>query len=289
MTRASLNLVMGGLIVAIGTGLYLSRETPEPEVPLLAVSEDAITRIEIAHPGQPEIVLRRDGEEWQLVAPVAARADAFEVASLTRLAGLPVRRDVAPEADRAALGLLPPSFEVRLNGQALAFGEREPLSSQRYLAVGERVVLVDNPPGSALDADYSDLVSKQLLPAEAGITRISLPGLTLIREDGRWQSPEAPEAPADQLLSLVEAWQNAQAMWNSTALEVDAAANETAQITLEDGRELLWVIARREPQFELIRPDLRVQHTLSRTLVETLLSLSAPPESPVEAPADSPE
>jgi hypothetical protein len=279
MKRAQLNLAMAGLIAVIGAGLYLSRETPEAEIPLLPLAEEAIDRIDIAHPEQAAIVLQREGDQWRLTAPVQAAADAFEVASLTRLARLPVRRELAADVDRAGLGLSPPDFVIRLNDYALAFGDTEPLSSQRYIGLEDRVVLVDNPPGSALDRDYSDLVSKQLVPPEAVITRITLPGLNLHREDGRWRSPEAPEASADQLLALAEGWRDARAMWNAQALEVDPAVNDTVRIEFEDGQEIEWIIARREPQFELIRADLKVQYTLSRALVDSLLSLPPLPEA----------
>lgn len=289
MKRAQLNLAMVGLIAIIGAGLYFSRETPPEETPLLPLDAEAIDRIEIAHPEQAAIVLSREGDQWRLTAPVQTAADAFEVASLTRLAALPVRREVAGDADADALGLAPPDFVIRLNEHALSFGDIEPLSSQRYIDVDGRVVLVDNPPGSALDRDYSDLVSKQLIPTGAVMNRIALPGLTVIRDDGRWRAPEAPEASADQLVALVDGWRDAKAMWNAEALQVDPAVNDTVRIAFEDGREIEWIIARRDPQFELIRADLNVQYTLSRALVESLLGLPPLPEAAVEEAADAAE
>lgn len=285
MKRAQLNLVMAGLVVALAAGLYLSRETSPEKPPLLPLAAEAITTLEIRHPDAEAIVLRRDGASWQLTAPVQAPADPLEVASLTRLASLPVQRDVDAAVAREDVGLSPPAFEIQLNEHRLAFGGTEPLSAQRYLGLGERVVLVDNPPGSALDADYSDLVSKRLVPPGAVINRLELPGLSLSREEGQWRAAEAPEAGADQLIALVEGWREAQAMWNASALDIDPAANDTVRIGFEDGREITWIIARREPQFELVRPDLKVQHTLSRALVDSLLGLP-PLEAETAAPSD---
>lgn len=286
MKRAHLNLLMLLASGSLAAGLYVSRDKPVPDTPLLSLSADEIHSIVVAHPDEAAIVLERRGDGWHLTAPVEWPADEFEVASLLNLAQVPVRRPIADDVDAAAIGLSPPDYVIQLNDVELQFGGIEPLSYQRFVRVDEaRVALIDNPPGSALDADYSDLIAKALLPIDARIERIELPDFTVERAEPGWTLRGDTVASADQLAALTEGWRTAQAMWNAAALDVDPAVNDQVHITLADGRRLSWIVARREPQLELIRADLKVQYTLSRALVDTLLTLPAP--DPLEPPEAS--
>lgn len=282
MKRTHLNGLLVVAVAGLGAVVWFSREQVAPVEPLTPLTEAAITRLEVAHTGKPAIRLEREGEgPWQLVAPVQARADNLEVNGILSVASLPVKRAVDASVDRAVVGLAPPQYTVTLNDRSLAFGGMEPLAFQRYVDTGDRVVLVDDPPSAALDADYSDLVSKQLVAPEATLVAIETPDLTLTETDGIWQADEHPQASADRMMAVVNGWREAQAMWNG-ALEDDAEApTEFVTLRFADGRQQRYGIARREPQFELVDLERRVRHTLSRALVDTLLQLPAE-----AAPAD---
>src|SRR5690606_20721236 len=133
----------------------------------------------------------------------------FEVASLLGLADTDVKRSLpVAEVDLAELKLDPPQYRITLDDTELAFGDSEPIGHRRYVRNGDQVALVLDPPSAALDADYSDLVAKALVPEAAEIRRIELPGLTLTREGeaGTWTSPEQPDADAARIETLVNAW-----------------------------------------------------------------------------------
>ncbi len=284
MKRQQVNGLLALSVIGLGVTLYVTREQTPPAEPLTALTASTIERIEVAHEGQPAIRLQRDGADWQLTAPVTAPADSLEVNGILNLATLPIKKVVDAGVDPANIGLTPPDYRVTLNDQTLAFGGMEPLAFQRYVQTGGRVLLVDDPPSAALDADFSDLVSKRLLPAAAEIRRIEAPGLTLVRGDAGWTSPQHPDASSDALMAVVEAWRSAQSMWNA-ALEPDTtAAAETVTVHLADGQTRDFGIARREPQLELLDPQQQVRRTLSRALVDTLLQLPTA-DAAVEAAA----
>lgn len=290
MKRSHLNLGLLVMVAGLGATLYFTREQPPPPEPLTAMTPDAIDRVEVAHEGHPLIRLERSGTEWWLRAPVEAPADRLEVNGILTVASLPVKKRVDAGVDPAAVGLTPPTYTVTLNDQVLRFGGMEPLAFQRYVGIGDQVVLVDDPPSAALDADFSDLVSKQLVSTDAALQRIEVPGMTLEKGADGWTSPEHPDAASDALVAVVEGWRTAQAMWNAALEPGTEAPAESVTLHLADGGTRVFGIARREPQLELVDLDYQVRRTLSRALIDTLLTLpTASTESaPISAVDDTP-
>ncbi|SEQ26985.1 protein of unknown function [Solimonas aquatica] len=281
MKRARLNLLLLVLVAALAATVYFTRKKEEPKgAPLTALNTDAIDRIRIEHPDRPALQLEKRGSDWWLSAPVSAPCDPFEVATLLNLASASTQRSFKlSEVKPAELKLDPPQFSITLNDQKLAFGDVEPLEYRRYVQHGDTVSLIDDPAATSVDADYSDLLAKTLLPSDARLVAIQLPGLSLKRDaDGkRWQAEPAPAAAsADDLSRLVEAWRHARAMWNAAIPAQAAQSGQTPQpitLSLEGGQTIQLLLISREPQLIIDRPDLKVRYTLSKADADTLLSL----------------
>ena len=279
MNRTRLNL----LLLAVVTGLVLAvawerRQAEDVTVPLLPFGENDVASIALRHPGKPAIELRRIDGSFQLTAPFEAPAEAVEVAGILNLTSLDSERQLAvTDVSLAELELDPPNYEVQINDTVLQVGGVEPIEFRRYLRIGDTVHLVPDPPSAALDADPSDLVAKRLIPADRTIVQIELPELTLAAADPGWTLlPDDPEASADQKQQLVDAWQNARAMWHKLPDDFGATKPDI-RITLDDGSTVTATIVKRDPQLVLGRPDLGIHQHLSRALVDTLLRLPDPP------------
>jgi hypothetical protein len=280
MKRTHLNLLLAMLTLGLLAAVYFSQEKPEPPPPpLTSLDSKDINRILIQHSGKPDIRLEKPKDEWWLVAPVIARAETVEVNALLDLASRPSeRRYPASEMALGELQLDKPSQVIQLNDLRIEFGGLDAIESQRYVRVGDTVHMIGDPPSAALDADYNDLIAKRLLPADARIRRIQLPGLTLTRSDkDGWQvTPKSADRGADAAQQLADAWQRAQAMW-ITPLNKKLSAK--GGITIEFGEEAFrFEILDRDSQLILSRPDLGVQFTLSKTLVADLFELKPPSE-----------
>lgn len=285
MKRKHLNLLLAVLTLGLLAAVYFSQEKPEPPPPpLTTLDSKDIDRILIQHSGKPDIRLEKPKEEWWLVAPVIARAETVEVNALLDLASRPSeRRYPASEMALGELQLDTPSQIIQLNDLRIEFGGLDAIESQRYVRVGDTVHMIGDPPSAALDADYNDLIAKRLLPADANIRRIQLPGLTLTRSDkDGWQvSPQSADRGADAAQQLADAWQRAQAMW-ITPLNKKLPAK--GGITIEFGEETVrFEILDRDSQLILSRPDLDVQFTLSKTLAADLFELKPPSEPEPES------
>lgn len=264
MKRSQLNAVL--LVVGLGLAVvvFLSQEKEKKGEPLTPLVASAVSKITLDHPGKPAITLEKRDGQWQLSAPVQAHAEAVEINGILALATMETKSTLdAAQVKLADLGLDPAQYRVTLNDVALDIGGTEPLQFRRYIKVGDKIALVDDPPSAALDADYSDLVDKSLLPPNAEIEHLSVPGI------------DSAKASELQQKTLAAAWKNARAMW--TAMDEpakdDAAKSETVRMTLKDGSALEFAVVERDPQFVLARHDLKVRYTLSKQLVNELLQL----------------
>lgn len=285
MKRRQLNLLLGVVALGLMAAVFFSREQPEPPPPpLTALAEADINRIVIRHSGEPDIRLEKRGAEWWLTQPVETRAEPVEIGAILNLPARGSQRRYPVSAmDLSEIGLDPSGWSVQLNDVRIEFGGVDPIESRRYARIGDTVHLIDDPPSAALDAEYNDLVARRLLPADADLRRIELPGLVLSRNDKKaWDvAPAAADRGADAAQRLADAWLQAQAMWITP---LDAGQRGRGKIEIRAGDETFrFTILDRENQLVLARPELGVQFTLSKTLDSDLFELKPPPEEASES------
>jgi hypothetical protein len=287
MNRLRLNLVLLALAVGLAVAVWFAQKKEPAGPPLTALAPDAVTRIAIEHPGAPAIRLEKQDGAWMFTAPIKARVDEFEIASLVGLADQKTQEKLEG-AKLAELELDPPKYAITLNDTKIEFGGVEPLQYRRYVKVGDAAWLIEDPPSAALDKDHADLVAKNLLPPDAQIERIELKQLTLAKDaDGKWAvQPADPKATADGMQKLADAWKGARAMWNERA-GAEPPRGERAKITLKGGAVHEFVVAGAEPQLKLYSAAAGINYVLSKALAEDLLKLPEPAKEepkPVEVP-----
>jgi hypothetical protein len=289
MNRARFNLALLAVAAGLGVAVFFAQKGEPPGPPLTPYKPEAIQRIALEHPGAPAIRLEKPDKHWLLVEPVRAEADEFEVNALVGLADRETKLKVEGGVPKD-LGLDPPGFTLTLNDRAIAFGGVESLEYRRYVNTADGTFLIEDPPGAALDKEFADLVSKDVLPKGAAIERLELPGLTLAKAaDGAWSlTPVDPKASADRMQKLADGWQGARSMWNEMAGD-KKIAGDRVKVTLQGGATREFVIAAREPQFKLHRPDLGVTLVLSKALADELLKLPELPPPPEPKAEEKPE
>ena len=274
MQRNVLNMCLGVAALGLGAAVFFSQKKEDKGPPLTPYAAEAINHIRIDHPGSPAIELSRQGTQWMLTAPVKTEADPFEVNGILSVASLEAQTTLEPaQVDLKELKLDPPQYTLTLNDQKLEFGGEEPIKYRRYIRSNGKIVLVSDPPSAALDADYSDLVVKTLLPTGADILSIELPEFTIRKsEDGKgWRlSHGNDDTTSDAKQKLVDAWKNARALWNAAAPK--EAQGDHVIVTTKTGA-IEFIITQREPQLILTRPDLGVSYTLSAELMKEMLQL----------------
>lgn len=283
--RARLNLGLLAVALGLGVAVFVANRKEPPGPPLTPYKADAIDRIALEHPGAPAIRLEKKDGHWRLVEPVQAEVDEFEVNALVGLADRETKLKVEGGAPKE-LGLDPPAYTLTLNDRAIAFGGVEPLEYRRYVQTPDGTFLIEDPPGAAFDKEYADLVSKDVLPKGVAIERLELPRLALAKGGSGWSlTPADPKATTDQMQKLADAWQGARSMWNEMATD-RKISGDRVKITLQGGATRELLVAAREPQLKLHRPDLGVTLVLSKALADELLRLPDPPPPAEETMAE---
>ena len=283
--RNVINLALAGLVTVLALAVLLAPEDePPPKPPLTPPKQSDIERLEITRPRQPGVVLVREDGAWFLEEPWPVWANAFKVESLLRLAETPsLARYEMKDLDPARFGLDAPLATVNFNDSVtLEFGNSEPVNQRRYVRAGDTLHLITDTFYWQLGAKAHTFVGHGLVPPNAAVTGLELPGLRLSLEKGAWQVTPAPgEAAADRAQALVDEWKNAQALEVRPADKADPKGSRAVTVHLEGAPAIRYRLVQDEDRDEvrLVRPDLGLAWVLAAEPAERLLKLPPPPKA----------
>jgi len=287
--RWLLNVALAIVVTILAlVAIYKPGTRKEPEAtPLTAVPAEAVTRLRLLRPKQPDVVLERRDDAWWLAAPRRARANAFRVGELVRLATTPVktRFPAAPE-ELARYGLDRPIATLFVNSAEIRFGAMHPLHSELYVLHAGQVQLVPAAVLRATTGPVDDLLSLNLLDDKTKIVALRLPGFSLRQnEQGAWvRTPELKDLESDRVNRFIDEWRYARAL--SVAPARTTTARERALITIADGartRTLEFGIVARKPELVIVRRDEKLEYHFPADNAARLLELV--PEKKETAPS----
>ena len=204
MRRTTLLALLAALAVAGWIALFERDGGAGDEGrPVFGLEEAAIQSVEIARPGEPTVRLTRDGEGFFVAeggGPESA-ADSGEVdLFLQNVASLRFEREIegVGEDDLAGFGLDPSGLAVRVFRESeddpltAGFGDETPAAGNRYLRLGERVLVTSAFARAGFDRSAWDLRDKRVFRSDmpaARRLRVSTGGGTTVeiaREEGVW-------------------------------------------------------------------------------------------------------
>lgn len=277
----NLSLLIGVLALIAVVYFKPGIETPPALPPLTALDSAQIKRIDIVR-GKTTLTLERRADGWWIAGDKPVAADEVQVETLLGLAGtVPVRSYAVDELDPAKIGLATPETVLRLDGTELQFGATDPLQGLRYVRIGDRVHMIMDRYQNILQGQRTQLASRRLLPANADIVAVELPGLKITRNDKAWSvEPANEKLSADAPQKLIDAWMNASALWVRSYQK--AAGSKPVTVTLADGQTLVFELRQAEGETLLARPDLGLQYQLPEETAKPLLELV-----PAEARSDA--
>lgn len=218
------NLIVAVVILAALSGaVWWAQKHPStpasdsntpPPAKLVDIPESSVNQVDIAAKNQPEVVLKREKQKWQITAPQPAGADQDAVATmLGTLSPLTADSTVTDSAtDISQYGLTDPQLTVKIyqNGgktHTLLFGNDVPVGSLAYLklASGNKVYAVPASDKTAFDKKENDLRDKRVLTFDsAKVTSVDItnPKGTVEfakNNEGNWQIVKPEPMRADGL------------------------------------------------------------------------------------------
>ncbi|MGB5306199.1 MAG: DUF4340 domain-containing protein [Gammaproteobacteria bacterium] len=277
-TRALFNLTLVLLTIGLIMIVYYKPglESDNTLQPITTLDPAQVTDIRITRAERGPLHLVKKTGVWMLAGTTELPASAFQVrALLPLLQASAVHSYSAGSLDLAALGLDPPLATITLGATEIRIGTTESLENKRYAQVGNTVYLIDDRYQHLINADWSNFVSRKLLPANAEITRLQLPDITLTRTaDDQWQvDPETADTSADAIQQLIDTWERASALY--VRRHANTGADETIRITTGANAEpVTFTISARTPDLILARTDLGIEYHLTDDQGPALLSLN---------------
>jgi uncharacterized protein DUF4340 len=223
--------VLAVLLVGLGTFYYIYEIRQAPEREKAATVKDRLWKelagkdveeITVRRGGVESLRLKKNGDAWSLVAPVAATADRGAADGLaTSLATLRVEREIEANPQKPAdFGLAPPAAEVtfKAKGQehTVKLGAKSPSGIWAYAQEGAKPAVILVPEGILSDAQKapSDYRDKTLLAFERkDVKAVEVRGpagqvvaAAGLRGTDDWQltAPLAAGADRDAIATLLE-------------------------------------------------------------------------------------
>jgi hypothetical protein len=224
------------LIVLVGLGAYIYFVTWKQDGDTAASNENKVFQsvesgdiheLTIKAESGDRTTVKKEGDAWQIVSPIQARASESELAAATSaLANLDVVRvvDESP-ADLAPYGLATPRVEIEYKAAndkpagKLLLGSKTPTGSHIYALKGDekRVFLVSEYQNASLNKSTFDLRDKTLLKIERdkvdGVTvNVGTNAFQFAKQGEEWKVSQPLAATADfgTVESLVGRMQTAQ-------------------------------------------------------------------------------
>ncbi len=279
--RLLLNLLLGAVAIALALFIYLETgKTPDSNTrPVSDLDTEKVSSIRITRLQAGPLLFNKRNGRWYIEREPELPADDFQVNTLLSLPrAVTDRHYPANTLDLETMGLLPPRATAVLDDEKFDLGDTDPIDNRRYVLNGTNVYLVTDRFQHLLNARDTNFVERKLLPMNAVLTGLSLPGLALNRgENGQWLlQPDQPDISANAIRALVSAWETASALY---VRDYDGSDGEEIQVYLQGiSGPVKFVLLAQEPEIVLARPDWNIQYHLSSGTGSNLLALTTTTE-----------
>ncbi len=265
------------LIGVVGLGTYAWHKAGQPKEPSYKLSmlpTAGVKKIEVAPRSAPGYALEKRGETWFLTAPIEARADQTQVQRMLDLLSATSKERLAA-TDLRRFDLDPPALKVSMDGQAFSFGGTNPLSQDQYLATGDSVYLVSTYYASLVPSASDRMLTHNLFNESEKAVAFKFKGFSVEQKDGKWTLAPQPSADnerpsQDDLNRWADDWRYASSL--VTQRWAGKATPDAVQVRLTDGKTIVFVVVRREPELILARPDEKLQFQFSGEMTRRLLN-----------------
>jgi len=271
LSRLLTNLILLVIVVTLGVFIYLTRNDDVVDHRLTKLDANTITQISIKH-NDRIVELKKIDKHWRMLKPVDIDANDFRVGSVLNI----LSTDSFGSYDPAKLtlskyGLDKPKTSIQFNNDKLRieFGIDNPINHSRYVLVNGKVHTISDQFYPLISSQVGTLVSPNLLPRDAKITRIKLPDQTLSKDKVGWTSTNS-KLTTDAIQKVVDAWKDAQAFGVHTYEPRKSKGRIEISIKSQD-KPLIFEISDLDPWMIIARPALNVEYHFNLKYIDRLL------------------
>lgn len=272
------NVALLAAVAALALFAYLKPHRGEPQFKLSTLKTADAKSIKLEITGAAPIVIERAVSGWRLAAPVAARADGFQVERLLEILDA-ASKDRFPATGLARFDLNEPYARLTIDRQSFSFGAVNQVSREQYVLTQDGIYPVALRYGAALPASALQLVSKQLFAAEEAPVAFEFKEFRLAQQDGKWvMSPAAADSSQDDINRWIDEWRFVSALAVLPMSHRKPLA--TIKVRFKSGGDVTLTVVQREPKLTLARSDQQFEYQLA---AETAQRLLAPPTAATPA------
>ena len=279
--RLLLNLLL--LVIAGGLGLFIylgtGKDAGTGQYSISSMDPDSVSTIQLERVQGETLDFSQRNGQWFMAGSPGQPADDFQVDTLLGLANAETDRHYpAGTLDLKTMGLLPPQATLTLDSTRFDIGNTNPLDKLRYVRQGDTVYLVMDRYQHLLNARRSNFIDRRMLPPDAVVTGLTIPGLSLrLDADNHWNlQPADPTVSASAIRALVSAWENARALY---VREHTGYGGEPVNLWLKSASEpLKFTLQKEGTDIILARPDRGIQYHLSEASGRRLLEFQSEQE-----------
>lgn len=276
-------IILGACFAVVtALALFVGLKPPKPQNPSHAVTSLTIAdarALRVQRKGKPLAALEKRDNEWFLIEPLAAPADAFQVARL--LAVLEAKSALRyPAVDLAKYELTAPQAEIIVNDQRFAFGAINTVTREQYVLTQNQVYPLDLRFAAAIPNDATGLLRRSVLAPGDTPVRFEFGTFTVASDKKKWiTTPSAGDVSQDDFNRWVAQWREGSAL----RVEISAgpatsrAAEKEIHITLKDGRKIALGIVQSESELIVRRADLGLQFVFVGIVGAQMTAPPAPP------------
>lgn len=177
--------------------------------------------------------------------------------------------------NKKTFGLDKPRATISFNNTTIIFGHNKSLKNHRYIQIGSTLHLVADTFFYQISAKAESYLSHKLLPAKSKITKLDLPDMTLVKENGKWNlTPKVDDVSADSVNQLISEWQLSQA-YDINKIKPEPDSKPDIIIQLDNNNKLYFKIEKNKSSFNLINIQSGIRYILSADRKDKLLKLSS--------------
>jgi len=248
------------LLLVIGLGLFLFTDEIDQNglIQLSSLSADTITQISIHHK-QRDILLIKSDQQWRLTKPVDINANQFRIKTLLNLLSISsLARYTAEDIELKKYVLSQPETHITFNDLKIEFGIVNPINQLRYIKIDGEVHLTEDNFYPLLSSQIGTLIARELIPAEATITKLVLPENNFTRDDNDiWKSNK--NISSDAIVEAIYQWQHKQSFAVHDYMQRDSLGEVLVYLKNTE-TPVSFHITDIDPWLIITRPEIKLEY-----------------------------